>query len=109
MSPATEPVVLATLLAPLLTWLGAYYGLSVSPEKATSAAFVILTVGAGLARSMVRTKATLPDPTATKTNTAVQVASRGTRVVEPTTYTPPAAKPHRRARPPDDDPPPTGP
>lgn len=66
MSVKTEPVALATVLAPLLTWLGARYGLDVDAEKATWAAGVILTIGAGLARSVVRTKATLPDPDAVK-------------------------------------------
>jgi hypothetical protein len=66
MSPSTEPVALATVLAPLLTWLAARYGLDVTPEKATWAAGVILTIGAGLARSAVRTKRTLPDPDAVK-------------------------------------------
>jgi hypothetical protein len=104
--PRNYPVLSATLVAPAVAWLVARYlpGLELTDEQATIIAAVILAAGSGMATTMVRSRRSLPDPT-----TAVQVASRGTRVVEPTTYTPPAAKPHRRTRPPNDDPPPTGP
>jgi uncharacterized protein (DUF697 family) len=66
MSPATEPVVLATVLAPLVTWLATRYGFDLTPTQATVAAGWILAAGSLLARSAVRTKRTLPDPNATK-------------------------------------------
>ena len=66
MSPRTEPVALATVVAPLLGWLAARYGLQLAPEQATWAAGVILAAGAALARSKVRTRRTLPNPDATR-------------------------------------------
>jgi hypothetical protein len=69
MNPATEPVILATVLAPALTWLATRYGFDLTPLQATQAAGVILAIGSLLARSAVRTKRTLPDPDATRNNT----------------------------------------
>ena len=67
-TPKSEPVLTATLLVPVIVWLAAYFfpGTEVSTEQATIAATVVLAVGSAVARSRVRTKATLPDPEAVK-------------------------------------------
>jgi len=55
-TPKSEPVLTATLLAPVLVWLAAYFfpGTDVSTEQATIAATVVLAIGSAVARSRVR-------------------------------------------------------
>jgi len=67
-TPRSEPVLTATLLAPVLVWLVAYFfpGTDISSEQATIAATVVLAIGSAVARSRVRTKASLPEPDAVK-------------------------------------------
>ena len=67
-TPKSEPVLTATLLAPVLVWLVAYFfpGTDISSEQATIAATVVLAIGSAVARSRVRTKASLPEPDAVK-------------------------------------------
>lgn len=80
MDPRNYPVLSATLIAPVVAWLTARYlpGLELSDEQATVIATGILAAGSFLATSLVRTKRTLPDPEATRSNSAVEV--------RPTTY-----------------------
>jgi hypothetical protein len=61
-----EPVALAAVLAPIIVYLAAYLGFDVSGETAATIAGAVLVVGGGIARSLVRTKRTLPDPNAVK-------------------------------------------
>ena len=98
--PRNYPVVTATLVAPAVAWLAARYlpGLELTDEQATVIATGILAAGSLLATTAVRSKRTLPNPDAVKGPPVVQA-------FEPTTYSPPAAKPPRRVRPPGDDPP----
>lgn len=65
-SPRTEPVLSATLLVPVVVWLAAYFGLDMDEQTATAVAGVVLLAGSLFARSKVRTRTTLPDPTAVK-------------------------------------------
>lgn len=65
-TPKSEPVLTATLLAPVVVWAAAYFGLSMDTTTATQLAGVVLLAGSVLARSRVRTRASLPDPTAVK-------------------------------------------
>lgn len=50
---ASEPVLLAAV-ASILTWLGARYGISLTPEQASTAAGAVLVVGGVFARQLVR-------------------------------------------------------
>ena len=77
--PRNYPVLSATLVAPVVTWLAARYlpGLELTDEQATVIATGILAAGSLLATGAVRSKRTLPDPDATKNNTVR---------VKPTTY-----------------------
>jgi hypothetical protein len=61
-----EPVAIATVLIPVIVWLAAYFGIDVSAETATAIAGAVLAVGGTVARAMVRTKRTLPNPDAVK-------------------------------------------
>jgi hypothetical protein len=63
---ANEPVGLAAVLAPILAYLLAAMGLDVDAETAAAIAGVVLVVGGAVARMLVRTKRTLPDPQAVK-------------------------------------------
>lgn len=67
-TPRSEPVLTATLLAPVVAWVIAYFwpGTDVPTEQATIIATVILAIGSAVARSRVRTRASLPDPDAVK-------------------------------------------
>lgn len=65
-TPRSEPVLFATLLAPVVVWLAAYFGLDMDETAATQVAGGVLLAGSVLARSRVRTRATLPDPDAVK-------------------------------------------
>jgi len=60
----TEPVLIGTVLVPVIVWLGARYGLDIDESTATNIAGVVLLAGGWIARNLVRTKATLPDPDA---------------------------------------------
>jgi hypothetical protein len=73
--PRNYPVVTATLLAPAVVWLAARYlpGLELTDEQATVIAAGALTAGSLLATTLVRSKRTLPDPDATRGNSAVEV------------------------------------
>jgi hypothetical protein len=55
-TPKSEPVRTATLLAPAIVWLAAYFwpGTEVSSEQATIAATVVLAAGSWFARRRVR-------------------------------------------------------
>jgi len=55
-TPKSEPVLTATLLAPVLVWLVAYFfpGTDISSEQATIAATVVLAIGSAVARTRVR-------------------------------------------------------
>jgi len=77
--PRNYPVLSATLVAPVVTWLAARYlpGLELTDEQATVIATGILAAGSLLATTAVRSRRTLPDPDATKT---------GAVRVQPTTY-----------------------
>ena len=69
-SVKNEPVALAAVLAPIITYLAAYFGFDLEPATAASIAGAVLVVGGGVARSLVRTKRTLPDPDAVKPTAA---------------------------------------
>jgi hypothetical protein len=79
-NPKDYPVLSATLVAPAVAWLVARYlpGLELTDEQATIIAAAILAAGSGMATTMVRSRRSLPDPTATRSNSAVEV--------RPTTY-----------------------
>jgi hypothetical protein len=74
------PVLSATLVAPVVAWLAARYlpGLELTSDQATYVATGILGAGSLVATNLVRSRRTLPDPDATRGNSAVRV--------EPTTY-----------------------
>lgn len=67
--PRNYPVLTATLLAPVLAYVGGVLGLNLDGEQATQLAAAILAVGSVLATASVRSRRTLPDPDATKGNT----------------------------------------
>ena len=98
--PRQYPVLTATLVAPVVTWLAARYlpGLELTDEQATVIATGALGAGSLLATNLVRSRRSLPDPDATKGPKVVQA-------FEPPPYSPASAKPPRRVRPPGDDPP----
>jgi hypothetical protein len=66
MNPKNEPVAIGTVLVPLVVWLAARYGFKADEDTATQIAGILVVIGAGLARAMVRTKRTLPNPDAVK-------------------------------------------
>jgi hypothetical protein len=65
-TPKSEPVISATLLAPVIVWLVAYFwpGTEVSSEQATIAATIVLAIGSAVARSRVRPLSKPPAPSA---------------------------------------------
>jgi hypothetical protein len=110
--PRNYPVLSATLVAPVVAWLAARYlpGLELTDEQATVIATGILAAGSVLATTLVRSRRTLPDPTATRSNSAVEVRPTTYRIRDEPDLPPgesepfPRPKPQRRARPPDDPP-----
>jgi hypothetical protein len=60
-----NPVALATL-APVIVYLAAAFGLNIDEDTAATVAGGVLVVGGFLARQLVRTRRTLPDPDAVK-------------------------------------------
>lgn len=105
-NPKEYPVLTATLLAPVVAYLGGKLGLDLDDAQAAWLAGAVLAAGSTIATNLVRSRRTLPDPDATKDNTAVALASRGRAVAEPTRYTPPTKPPLRsRVRPPAEEPP----
>ena len=73
--PRNYPVLSATLVALAVVWLAARYfpGLELSDEQAIIIAAGALGAGSFLAIILVRSRRTLPDPDATKGNSAVEV------------------------------------
>lgn len=73
---ANNPVLIAAL-APIVVYLAAALGFEVEEGLAATIAGVVLVLGGLLARGLVRTRRTLPDPDAVKI-----------RPAPPTTYQP---------------------
>ena len=67
--PRNYPVITATLLAPVVAYVGGVLGLDLTGEQATQLAAAVLGIGSVLATASVRTRRTLPDPDATRGNT----------------------------------------
>jgi hypothetical protein len=59
-----EPVLTATLLAPVVVWLAAYFGFDMDEAAATQIAGVVLLVGSLFARQRVRPLSKGPGPSA---------------------------------------------
>lgn len=74
---ASYPVLTATLLAPLVAYLGGKLGLDLDDAQAAWLAGAVLAAGSTIATNLVRSRRSLPDPDATKANTVR---------VEPTTF-----------------------
>lgn len=70
---ASYPVLTATLLAPLVAYLGGKLGLDLDDAEAAWLAGAVLAAGSTIATNLVRTRRTLPDPEATRSNSAVEV------------------------------------
>lgn len=75
---ASYPVLTATLLAPLVAYLGGKLGLDLDDAQAAWLAGAVLAAGSTIATNLVRSRRTLPDPEATRSNSQVEV--------RPTTY-----------------------
>lgn len=99
-NPKDYPVLSATLVAPLVTWLAARYlpGLELSAEQASYLAGGVLGAGSLLATNLVRSRRTLPDPDATRGNTAVRVEPTTVRIRD-VDFPPGESEPLRPRRP----------
>jgi hypothetical protein len=64
-----EPVAIGAVLVPIIVWLATRYGIDMTAETASAVAGVVLVIGGAVARMLVRTKRTLPDPDAVKPGT----------------------------------------